>query len=153
MTTPTPELFEIVVGANGRLYLKDAARWAKFLAIAGLIFCALCIAVSFWSISFTETSVVPGWHTTIYPPAFIFGAIIQIGFPVFCFFPCVLLLRFSNRSLKALRENDGDLLARSFRSMRSTYRFIAVLMVLGMVFFLVVLVIAIAVDRVPASIG
>jgi hypothetical protein len=154
MTTPTPDLFEITLDANGRLYLKDAARWGKILAITGLVFCVLLLAFGFWLLSIERAaSVVPGWHVDIYPPDYFLGAAIQFVFPVFYIFPCLLLLRFSNRTLKALRENNGDLMVRSLRSMRTLYRWSSILLILGIVLCLLAPVVATGIIRIFSRTG
>jgi hypothetical protein len=149
MTNTTPGLFEISVDSAGRNYLKDAAGWAKFLAIAGLVFCVLLLTFSFWLLSIERaTSVVPGWHVTIYPPEYILGVAVQFVFPVFFIFPCVLLLRLSNRTLKALRDYDADLLARSLRSMKSLFRLSGILLIFGITLCLLAPVVAPGIIRV-----
>jgi hypothetical protein len=77
----------------------------------------------------------------------------QFTFPLLFFFAALLLLRFAKRTQKALRENDVWLLPQSFKSIRALYRFIGILTAIGMILFLVGMAFAIAVGRIPASIG
>ncbi|HLZ89372.1 MAG TPA: hypothetical protein VKQ52_19090, partial [Puia sp.] len=44
--TMQSNLFELQVDQTAMSYLKDAARWARFLAIAGFIFCGLFVVVA-----------------------------------------------------------------------------------------------------------
>ena len=141
MTTPTPDLFEITVDSAGRNYLKDAARWAKFLAIAGFIFCALFLTFSLVSLTSDLRDLdrkAPAVASRYSRPYFISGLIpAYVGIALLYFFPCFFLLRFATRAEKALRDNDGHLLTRSFKSMRALYRFLGILLILGIIFFAV----------------
>jgi hypothetical protein len=56
------------------------------------------------------------------------------------FFPCLFLLQFANKMRLALMSNDDLLLSESFRSLKKTFRYIGVLMIIGLLFFLLGLI-------------
>jgi len=45
----TPNVFTLQIDNGNTPYLTEAAKWAKFLAIVGFIFCALIIIAAFFA--------------------------------------------------------------------------------------------------------
>ena len=141
-------LFELQVDQTAMAYLKDAARWAKFLAVAGFIFCGLFVIVAI-----LFATVMSGLFNTMgSSSAFAsmgggFVAVVYIGIALLNFFPCLYLYNFASRMKIALRNNDQEQLNISFKNMRALYRFVGVLMIicLGMwVLFILILLITTA---------
>jgi hypothetical protein len=61
--------------------------------------------------------------------------VVYSGLAVLNFFPCLYLYNFAARMQVALRNNDQDQLNRSFKNMRSFYRFVGVLMIVCLCFW------------------
>lgn len=130
-TTPT-HLFELQVDQTASVYLRDAAKWAKFLAVAGFIFCALFVLVAILALT-TLSSLFSSMGVS---GAGGMGAgliaAIYIAIGVVCFFPCLYLNNFASRMQAALRTNDQEQLNSSFSNMRALYRFVGVLMIIAL---------------------
>lgn len=131
-STTSSNLFELQVDHIGTVYLRDAARWAKFLAIAGFIFCGLfvIVAIAFMTVlsSLFNSMGASG-------VAGIGGGLIgafYIGIAVLNFFPCLYLYKFAARMQLALTGNDQTQLNSSFLNMRAFYRFVGVLMIIAL---------------------
>ncbi|HLZ86537.1 MAG TPA: hypothetical protein VKQ52_04840, partial [Puia sp.] len=63
------------------------------------------------------------------------------------FFPCLYLYNFATRMRVALRNNDQDQLNIAFKNMRALYRFVGVLMIICLgfwVLFILILIISTA---------
>ena len=132
---PTPGLFELSVDTTGYSYLKDAARWAKFLAIVGFIFCAF-----FLLFALLAGTLMSGLFNALGNQSFTGVAsaaitVVYAGFALLNFFPCLYLFNFATKMQVALRDNDQDQLNRSFKNMRSFYRFVGVLMIICLCFW------------------
>jgi hypothetical protein len=134
-TTPS-NLFELQVDHIGTVYLRDAARWARFLAIAGFVFCALFVVVAILSMTVLSSlfnsmgaSGVAGIGGGVI-------AVVYIGIAVLDFFPCLYLYKFAARMQVALNSNDQEQLNSSFLNMRAFYRFVGVLMIIALGFWL-----------------
>jgi hypothetical protein len=52
------------------------------------------------------------------------------------FFPCLYLYNFAARMQTALQSNDQEQLNTSFKNMRAFYRFVGVMMIIALGFFL-----------------
>jgi hypothetical protein len=130
-STTQSHLFDLQVDQTATVYLRDAARWAKFLAVAGFIFCGLFLAVAILIMTLLSSlfnsmgAPGPGINSMGSGPL----GIIYICIAVLNFFPCLYLYNFAARMQLALRNNDQDQLTRSFKNMRSFYRFVGMLMI------------------------
>ena len=130
----TPGLFELSIDGTAHAYLKDASRWAKFLAIVGFIFCSffLVFALLAGTLSDMFTSLGSQSFNVV---ARIFITIVYSGLALLNFFPCLFLYRFAVRMQLALQDNDQVKLNSSFRNMRSFYKFIGVVMIISLCFW------------------
>jgi hypothetical protein len=141
---PTNEsLFELRIDHNGSAYLKETARWGKFMAILGFIFCALYIVIAIFSGTIASRFNSMGGTSA----ALIGGgllAFVYILIAVLCFFPCLYMYNFSGKMQTALQNNDQDQLNISFKNLRSYYRYVGILtiialgfMILGLIVFII----------------
>jgi len=136
-------LFELQVDHEATIYLKEAARWAKFLAIIGFIFCGLFVlcglfAGSFIASMYSRIGAAQG--------AAIGGAIYSVYFIVMAllyFFPCLYTFNFAQKMQLALRSNDQSQLNQSFRNLKACYRFMGILTIIGLCFFALGLIFAV----------
>ncbi|WP_188928958.1 hypothetical protein [Puia dinghuensis] len=146
--TMQTNLFELQVDQTAMAYLRDAARWAKFLAVAGFVFCALFVVVAL-----LVATVLAGLFTTMGTSSAVGGlgpgfiAVVYIGIALLNFFPNLYLYNFANRMKIALLNNDQDQLNISFKNIRALFRFVGVLMIIVLgfwVLFILVLIIGTA---------
>jgi hypothetical protein len=127
--TAQSNLFELQIDHNSTQYLKDAARWAKFLAVVGFIFCGLIVlfAIIFAVAGATFLSSLGSGASAMG------GGIVAtfyILFGLLYFFPCLYLYNFAGRAQAALRSNDQDQLNISFRNLRALFRFLGILTII-----------------------
>ena len=143
-STNVSNLFELQVDHNGSAHLKEAARWAKFLAVLGFIVCGLMVVGALFAgtIMAAFSSLTPGGSAGAIGGAFV--SIVYILCALLYFFPCLYLYNFGAKMQVALRANDQEQLNLSFKNIKSYYRFIGILtiiglgfMVLGLIFFLI----------------
>lgn len=141
-------LFELQVDQTAMAYLKDAARWAKFLAVAGFIFCGLFVIVAIlFATVMSSFFATMGSSSAFGGMGGGFVAVVYIGIALLNFFPCLYLYNFASRMKLALRNNDQDQLNISFKNMRALYRFVGVLMIICLgvwVLFILALIITTA---------
>jgi hypothetical protein len=129
--------FELQVDQNGSAYLKETARWAKFMAIVGFIFCGLIVIIAIFagsilsgslSRSFGSSSEVSGALGAVVSVVYILVALLY-------FFPCLYLYNFATKMQVALRSNDQEQLNQSLKNLKSCYRFIGILTVIALCFW------------------
>lgn len=138
-------LFELQVDQTAMSYLKDAARWAKFLAVAGFIFCGMFVifAILAGTVLNSLFSTMGQGASGLGVMGGGFVAVVYIGIALLNFFPNLYLYNFASRMKIALRSNDQEQLNISFKNIRALYRFVGVLMIIGLGFFVLCILILI----------
>lgn len=120
-------LFELQLDHEVSNHLSQTAKWAKFLSIVGFVGCGLMLVVilffGYVASSFSSS-----------PLSYAFGSsggfaqiFLLIAMAVLYFFPCWFMFNFSNRMLRALRNNDQTTLIASFRSLKLCFKYIGIL--------------------------
>ena len=143
-STTESHLFELQVDPTASVYLRDASKWAKFLAIAGFIFCGLFVVVAVLALTVLSALFNSVGASGVGGMGGGPIAIIYIAIGALDFFPCLYLYKFAARMQAALRTNDQERLNSSFRNMRAFYRFVGILMIVGLLVWLLgILVLAI----------
>jgi hypothetical protein len=139
-------LFSLTIEPATKTHLNEATKWAKFLAIVGMVFLGLMVFAGLFLA--TTLSTMNQFDSSGYSSPFaMFGpsvAIVYIIFAVIGFFPLLFLLRFANKAKAALAGNDQEALTTAFQNLKAYFRFIGILviiwlalMVIGMLFGIV----------------
>ena len=137
MEPTTESLFELHVDHNGSAYLKETARWAKFMAILGFVFCALYVLIALFAGSFIARLSTMGGAGMGTGAGMIGGGFISVVYILIAllyFFPCLYLYNFAAKMQTALQNNDQDQLNLSLRNLKSCYRFMGILMIIALGF-------------------
>jgi len=132
-------LFGLSIDPLIKSHLSEAARWGKFLAIVGFVMCGLIVlggiivATTVGSVERTYGSDIGTSISSSFSSAFIF---IYIVVAVLYFFPCLFLLRFSNKMKSALAaDNQADLTA-SFQNLKVLLRYVGILIIIVLAIYL-----------------
>ncbi|PXV67486.1 hypothetical protein CLV62_103159 [Dysgonomonas alginatilytica] len=134
-------------------FLKETAKWAKFLSILGFIGIALMVIfaifigvfLSMLSASFTQSSpfaVAPGLFSLIY---LVLAALYAC--------PVYFLYKFSINTRDALNARNSDLLTEGLRYLKSHYKFIGIMMIVLFALYIVVIIGAIVVGIAAATLS
>lgn len=133
-------LFELQLDHPSTAYLGEAAKWAKFLAIMGFIFCALMVIAALFAGSMMSTmmSSAGGGLGSVFGGGFI-TVLYLLGAALY-FFPCLYLFRFALQMQEALRNREQNKLQGSFRSLKSCFRFVGILTIVIIAFYVLMLI-------------
>jgi hypothetical protein len=132
-------LFELQVDHEASSYLRDAARWAKFLAIVGFVICGIIVLVALFAGSMLATSFgAMGARGSTAMGAMV--SVIYIIIALISFFPWLFLFNFASKMQVALRNNDQVQLNQSFKNLKSCYRFLGILMIIYLCFIALALI-------------
>jgi Family of unknown function (DUF5362) len=138
-------LFELGVSSDAKSHLGEAAKWARFLAICGMI--SIVLLVIFGIIASLAVAKVSSEYDDVYRQSGMssqgLGAgmmIFYVLFGLLYFFPCLFTLQFANKMKLALTSGDDLMLAESFRSLKKTFRYLGILTIIGLAFFIMALV-------------
>ncbi len=143
-------LFSLNIDPQAKMHLTDAAKWARFLAITGMVLLAIMAIFSVVGMGIglgqmETTSDLPGYDTSgMASAAGVTMIVVTLIVVVIVFFPLLFLLRFSNAMRNALAANDQEMLIDSFLNMKRYFRYLGILTIISIVFYLLAFIIAIA---------
>lgn len=126
--TPTNHLdMKLQVDDVSAAYLKEIAKWGKFLSIVGFV--VSCLVALFGIFIGTMMPSLSGSSTlgTVYTSNLsMFLTVLYIAFAVLYFIPCLYLFKFSNRAKLALETEDQFSLNEALANLKSCFKFIGI---------------------------
>ncbi len=122
-------------------YLKESAKWARFLAIMGFIGLGfmLFMVIMFFSIGDLLSEFIPYGG---FPLSFI--GIIYLVLVVVGFFPVNYQFLFARKTLKAIEQNDNIAMEVAFRNLKSYYKFTGIVLIISLLPSVIILLAAIS---------
>jgi hypothetical protein len=140
-------LFSLSIDPVTKSHLNDAAKWARFLAITGIILLIfglvmVILFVTVLSNSGYMTYTVNGTQQEVMPPAVQVGYIVSmLIFFLIAFFPMLFLLQFAGRMKKALNGNDQEALNVSFMNLKRYFRYVGIITIIVLAIYALAFVI------------
>ncbi len=138
---PSPSLFSLSVDPGSKVHLEETARWARFLALAGMVLLSLgaggILVVGVYTGLLSSGVDYPGMS----------GAY-SLGIALFYFlllgvwfFPLLFLLRFANKMKAALRGNDQEALTNAVMNLKSCFRYVGIITIIILTLYAVIIVV------------
>lgn len=141
MMETNQNLFSLNIDPVTKTHLAVTARWAKFLAVLGMIVLALGLIVALMGATlFTTffgvptTSTDPGTETIVSTARVTMVVSALIGSAI-VFFPLLYLLRFANSMRRAIAANDQKGLNTAFEHLRSHFRYLGIVAIIFLVLY------------------
>ena len=135
---------DLTISPQIRQFLKETAKWAKFISIIGFVMIGLMIVLAF-SMSFFMGSAlasIPDAGPLGAMGGGLFGVIYGLMALIYVF-PVLYLYRFATKMKMALNSNDQEYLSSSFQNLKSCYKFMGILMIVMLSIYGVMIVIGI----------
>lgn len=128
-------LFTLSIDNTAKSHLNDTARWAKFLAIAGMVFLVIALAASILSVTVLADSdfsvLVNDAERDQFTTATKIGTVVgMLMMLIIAFFPLLFLLQFSNKLRSALRSNNQEAMNLAFLNLKKYFRYIGIIMII-----------------------
>ena len=141
----TPNTFTLQVDVGNIPYLQEAAKWAKFLAIIGFIFCTLMVIFAFFAGTFLSSyfNQLESSTTNVFAMSGGVITVIYILVALLYFIPSLYLFNFASKMQAALRNNDQITLNTSFRNLKACFKFWGILFLIVLCFLGIVVVVAV----------
>ena len=119
-----------VITEASRGYLRETAKWAKFLAIVGFVIMGFLVlfGLFFGAIMGSTMSGLEDAGLGAGIGAGAFGAI-YVVMALLYFFPTLYLYRFATRTKQALLDSDSEGLAWGLEQLKSTFKFMGIMMI------------------------
>ena len=135
-------LFELQLDQPSINYLSEAARWSRFLAIIGFIYCGFMVIFGlFFSSLMRMMPTVGDSGMSAVGNGFLGVFIIILSLVIF--FPALYLCNFSTKIRKAFHNNDQPLLTESLKNLKSFFKFYGIILIVVLSFYALALIAAI----------
>lgn len=113
----------MVITNESREYLREAAKWGKFLAIVGFIFVGIIALGALFAGSILGGSL---GREMGFPGAGIFITLLYLAFAALYFFPCLYLYNFSAKAKLALLTNSTSGMTEALKNLKSMFKFMGI---------------------------
>ena len=139
-------LFSLSIDPVTKANLSETAKWARFLAIIGMIGVVLLVVggvfYSIWITSMMQSMSASFGGQTPYGGAVGIGAAVMfVIVAVIIFFPFLYMLRFANKMKRALVANDQESLNYSFQNLKIYFRYLGIITIISLVLWILWIVI------------
>ena len=122
---------DLIINDISRANLGAAAKWGKFLAIVGFVFCGLMIVGGI-----AAQLVLPSTNSYGYSNSFLqYIGIIYVVFAAILFFPCFYLMKFSNKMQDAIRVSNQESLDAAFINLKSMFKFYGIFTIVILIIY------------------
>ncbi len=140
-------LFSLTIDPLTKAHLTETAKWARFLAIVGMVALVLMILFGIFFSSMMATSTNPFEEPTEAGRGLMSGvgvamALLYIVMAIIWFFPLLYLLRFANSMKSALHGNDQNALNVSFQNLKSCFRYVGIFTIISLLIYALIFVFA-----------
>lgn len=122
-------------------HLYETAKWAKFLAIVGFVFCGLFVL---FGIYFATTVSSLGYYNRAFSGLGPAVGILYIVLSLIFFFPFLFLMRFATKMKLALNSSDQETLTEAFNQHRRMYKYIGIIAIIIISIYALIIVFALA---------
>ena len=126
----------LVIDWRSKEFLKETAKWTKFLAILGFVGIGLMVLVSLVML-FAPSSLMSNGDFPF--GGKIFMMLLYLAFAVLYYFPISYLYQFSENTKKAIENNDNNAIRDAFEFLKSHYKFMGILTIILLSFYAIII--------------
>lgn len=126
----------LVIDWRSKEFLKETAKWTKFLAILGFVGIGLMVLGSL-VLLFAPSSLMSNGDFPF--GGKIFMMLLYLAFAVLYYFPISYLYQFSEKTKKAIENNDNNAIRDAFEFLKSHYKFMGILTIILLSFYAIII--------------
>lgn len=126
----------LVIDWRSKEFLKETAKWTKFLAILGFVGIGLMVLGSLVML-FAPSSLMSNGDFPF--GGKIFMMLLYLAFAVLYYFPISYLYQFSENTKKAIENNDNNAVRDAFEFLKSHYKFMGILTIILLSFYAIII--------------
>ncbi|MRG44169.1 hypothetical protein GFS24_03540 [Chitinophaga sp. SYP-B3965] len=135
----TPNLFDLQIDGESSGFLKEISRWAKFLSVLGFVMCGLFLLIGLaMMVGASNPLVDASMQGMRYNVVFIGVFYLVCG--GISIIPYVYLFQFAVKMKRALGSGEQEALNNSFSNLKSCFKFVGVMTIISMVFFVLAII-------------
>lgn len=122
---------DLLINSISQDTLNSAAKWGKFLSIVGFVFIGLMLIGGLIMQAF-----LPSFGVYDYGNIYLkYIGIIYIFLAIIMFFPCLYLLKFSNKMQEALRSSNQESMDTAFINLKAMFKFYGIVTIVILSFY------------------
>lgn len=129
-------IFGIQIDLDSRDYLLESCKWAKFLAIVGMVITGLLMVLMFFS--FFSLSLVKDTFSSFYT----LYSLVYLGVIALYSYPVIALYRFSKKVRIGIDQADQVEFNEGLRFLKATFRYIGIMTIIIIAIYSIILLIA-----------
>lgn len=133
--------FELQFTPVAQGFLRETAKWARFLSIVGFIFIGLYVLLALMMFAMGGAMDAASENMDGMGGMGMMGAVggaamgvLYLICALIYFFPILYLYRFASNTLSALDSNNTDQLTNGLENLKSHYKFMGILMCIALIF-------------------
>ena len=126
----------LVIDWRSKEFLKETAKWTKFLAILGFVGIGLMVLGSLVML-FSPSSLRSNKEFPLWGKIFIMHLYLPLAF--LYNFPISYLYQFSENTKKAIENNDNNAIRDAFEFLKSHYKFMGILTIILLSFYAIII--------------
>lgn len=126
----------LIIDWRSKEFLKETAKWTKFLAILGFVGIGLMVLGSLVML-FAPSSLMSNGDFPF--GGKIFMMLLYLAFAVLYYFPISYLYQFSEKTKKAIENNDNNAIRDAFEFLKSHYKFMGILTIILLSFYAIII--------------
>ena len=126
----------LVIDWRSKEFLKETAKWTKFLAILGFVGIGLMVLGSLVML-FAPSSLMSNGDFPF--GGKIFMMLLYLAFAVLYYFPISYLYQFSENTKKAIENNYNNAIRDAFEFLKSHYKFMGILTIILLSFYAIMI--------------
>lgn len=126
----------LIIDWRSKEFLKETAKWTKFLAILGFVGIGLMVLGSL-VLLFAPSSLMSNGDFPF--GGKIFMMLLYLAFAVLYYFPISYLYQFSEKTKKAIENNDNNAIRDAFEFLKSHYKFMGILTIILLSFYAIII--------------
>ena len=126
----------LIIDWRSKEFLKETAKWTKFLSILGFVGIGLMVLGSLVML-FAPSSLMSNGDFPF--GGKIFMMLLYLAFAVLYYFPVSYLYQFSENTKKAIENNDNNAIRDAFEFLKSHYKFMGILTIILLSFYAIMI--------------
>lgn len=134
---------DLQITATAQTFLREAARWGKFLSIIGFVFSGILAIAAFFAPSlYSNVSAFSELSESVKTSLNFIIIVFYLGFAILLFFPCFYLHKFSTKIDSALDHVHQENFEEAFKNLKSLFKFYGIVTVIILSIYVLVFIIA-----------
>ncbi|MFP9114521.1 DUF5362 family protein [Flavobacterium sp. RHBU_3] len=136
--------FELQLTQEAKDFVREAGKWARFLSIVGFVFIGFFVLMALFIMTLGSMGgAMGGAFSAMGAASGVFIGLVYILIALLYFFPVLYLFKFGNKTKAAFESNDTQALTEAFQNLKSHYKFVGILTIVGIGFYVLMIVIAV----------